>query len=261
IVGAGPSGFSASLAAMAEKMSFVTLEQETFGGTVAHYPRGKVVMTQPVNLPLYGKANFRETTKEKLLEFWHKVREETGLEVQYGERVVKVEPANDHFLVQTEKNNFATRNLLLTIGRRGTPRKLNVPGEDQEKVVYRLIDPEQYAGQHVLVVGGGDSALEAAVSISEVEGTTVALSYRSAAFGRAKQKNREKVEMAEKTGGLRVLLSSNVMSISENDITLDQEGQTITIENDAVIVCAGGILPTGFLKDMGIEIETKFGTA
>ncbi|MCF6196250.1 MAG: NAD(P)-binding domain-containing protein [Emcibacter sp.] len=261
IVGAGPSGFSASLAAMAEKMSFVTLEQETFGGTVAHYPRGKVVMTQPVNLPLYGKANFRETTKEKLLEFWHEVREETGLEVQYGERVVKVEPANDHFLVQTEKNNFATRNILLTIGRRGTPRKLNVPGEDQEKVVYRLIDPEQYAGQHVLVVGGGDSALEAAVSISEVEGTTVALSYRSAAFGRAKQKNREKVEMAEKTGGLRVLLSSNVMSISENDITLDQEGQTITIENDAVIVCAGGILPTGFLKDMGIEIETKFGTA
>ncbi len=261
IVGAGPSGFSASLAAMEKKIKFVTLEQESFGGTVAHYPRGKVVMTQPVDLPMYGKANFRETTKEKLLDFWHEVRDKTGLEVAYGERVIKVEPANDFFAVHTEKRQYAARNILLAIGRRGTPRKLGVPGEELEKVIYRLIDPEQYIDRHVLVVGGGDSALEAAVAISEIKGTTVSLSYRSAAFGRAKQKNREKVDAAQQAGRLNVLLSSNVQSITTREVTLEQEGRQIIIKNDTVIVCAGGILPTAFLKDIGIEVETKHGTA
>ncbi len=261
IIGAGPSGFSASLAAMEKKVSFVTLEQETFGGTVAHYPRGKVVMTQPVNLPIFGKVKMYETTKEKLLDFWNDVREKTGLEIQYGERVVKIEPSNDLFCVQTEKSQYRAKNILLAIGRRGTPRKLNVPGEDLDKVVYRLIDPEQYAEQHVLVVGGGDSALEAAVSISEVEGTTVSLSYRSAAFGRAKQKNRDMVEAQIQAGRLNVMLSSNVSSISPDEILLEREGNPITLRNDVVIVCAGGILPTAFLKDIGINIETKHGVA
>lgn len=261
IIGAGPSGFSASLAALEKNATFVTLEQELFGGTVAHYPRGKVVMTQPVNLPLYGKAKFRETTKEKLLDFWHEVRDKTGVKIHYGERVVSIEPVNDGFCVQTEKKQYTARNVLLTIGRRGTPRKLNVPGEELEKVVYRLIDPEQFVGQHVIVVGGGDSALEAAVSISEVEGTTVALSYRSDAFGRAKQKNRDKVEAAAKADRLKVLLSSNVRSISQDEIELEHAGVQITLQNDAVIVCAGGILPTAFLKDTGISVETKHGDA
>ncbi|MCF8473631.1 MAG: NAD(P)-binding domain-containing protein [Emcibacter sp.] len=261
IIGAGPAGFSASLAAMEKKMKFVTLEQEEFGGTVAHYPRGKIVMTQPVNLPIFGKAKFRETTKESLLQFWHEVRDKTGLKIQYGERVVNVTPANDLFHVKTEKNTFLTRSILLAIGRRGTPRKLNVAGEELDKVVYRLIDPEQYTGQHVMVVGGGDSALEAAYSIAEIAGTTVSLSYRSAAFGRAKQKNRDNVEAAQKLGRLNVMLSSNIQSITPHEILLEQNGSQATLPNDVVIVCAGGILPTAFLKDVGIDVETKYGKA
>ncbi|RMH48723.1 MAG: 4Fe-4S dicluster domain-containing protein [Alphaproteobacteria bacterium] len=261
IVGAGPAGISASLAAMEKGLRHLTLEQESFGGTVAHFPRGKIVMTAPVLLPLYGTAKFRETTKEELLAFWEKVAADTGLEVSYGERVDAIERTDKGFLVRTPNGEYTAGAVLLAIGRRGTPRKLGVPGEDQSKVVYRLVDPEQYRGQHVLVVGGGDSALEAAVSISEVPDTTVTLSYRGEGFSRAKPKNRKKVEAAQAEGRLEVLLGSNVKRIGERDVEIKIGEREITIPNDAVIVCAGGILPTGFLKSIGIEVETKYGTA
>lgn len=262
VVGAGPAGFSASLAAMAGKLRFVTLEQDTLGGTVAHFPRGKLVMTQPAELPIVGKVKFTETTKEALLSFWQKVETDTGLSINYNERVTDISPLADGqgFTVTTTKTSYDTRAVLLTIGRRGTPRQLGVPGEDQSKVVYRLIDPEQYRGQNVLVVGGGDSALEAAHSIAEEPGTTVTLSYRSAAFSRAKAKNRDKVEQLASAGRLQVLLGSTVELIEADSVVIAVGEQSQRIANDAVIVCAGGILPTGFLKEIGINVETKFGT-
>jgi len=258
IIGAGPSGFSASLAAMQHKLRFVTVEQETLGGTVSHYPRGKVVMTAPVNLPLFGKTKFKETTKEALLEFWEEVERKSGVKINYCERVEAVTRKGDFIEVVTQRTIYKTHAVLLSIGRRGTPRKLGVPGEELSKVVYRLIDPEQYKGKHVLVVGGGDSALEAATSIAEEPGTTVTLSYRSEAFSRAKQKNRDKV--AEAGGRLRTMMKSNVISIAEKHIEMEMDGKIETIANDAIIVCAGGILPTPFLKKIGINVETKFGT-
>ena len=261
IVGAGPAGIGASLAAMSSKLKFVTLEQETLGGTVSHYPRGKIVMTAPVKLPVVGKMQFRETTKEALMEFWGGIIKSTGLEISENERVESIEPEGTGFNVKTTRQNYQTRAVLLAIGRRGTPRTLGVPGEDQSKVVYHLIDPAQYVNQHVLVVGGGDSALEAAISIASEKGTTVTLSYRSEAFSRAKEKNRVKVDNASKEGRLNVLMKSNVKQISADKVIIDASGEEVSIDNDAVIVCAGGILPTPFLKKIGIEVETKFGTA
>ena len=261
IVGAGPAGFSASLAAREKGLKTVTLEQDSLGGTVAHFPRGKLVMTAPATLPMVGKVKFTETRKEKLLGFWRKVEQDTGVEISYKERLELVSRQGDCFEVVTTKGRYKARTILLTIGRRGTPRKLGVPGEELPKVTYHLIDPEQYRNQRVLVVGGGDSALEAAVSISEQEGTDVTLSYRSAAFTRAKKKNRLKLEAAQENGRIRVLLSSNVQSIKPEAVLIDQDGTLHTLPNDAVIVNAGGILPTGFLKELGIEIETKRGAA
>jgi thioredoxin reductase/NAD-dependent dihydropyrimidine dehydrogenase PreA subunit len=263
IVGAGPAGIAASLGAMEKKMSFVTVEQDSLGGTVAHFPRGKLVMTRPAVLPIVGKMKFTETSKERLLEYWQGVERQTGLSINYNERVTGISRRADgsSFDIVTTKSSYASRAVLLTIGRQGTPRQLGVPGEELSKVVYRLIDSEQYRGQHVLVVGGGDSALEAAHSIAEQPGVTVSLSYRSPAFARAKSKNRDKVAQLEAAGRLNVLMSSNVLEIRQDSVAIDVDGEPVILPNQAVIVCAGGILPSGFLREMGIQVETKYGTA
>jgi thioredoxin reductase/ferredoxin len=261
IVGAGPAGFSASLAALERGLRFATLEQETLGGTVAHYPRGKIVMTAPAHLPLYGKVKLRETTKEALLRLWRDVERRTGLAIRYEQRVEGVERCAEGFRVTTARGALRARSVLLAIGRRGTPRKLGVPGEDHEKVVYRLIDPEQYRGRRVLVVGGGDSALEAAVSLAQEPGTRVALSYRGDSFSRAKPKNRDKVAAAARGGSLEVLLGSEVRAITASHVQIERGGKQRELANDAIVVCAGGILPTAFLESIGVEVETKHGTA
>lgn len=261
IIGAGPAGLAATLGAMEKKLRSVTLEQEdSLGGTVYHYPRNKLVMTQPVILPIVGKAKLGEITKEDLLAFWQGIVERVGMKLNFRERVERVTAVEGGYMVKSERSEYFTRNVLLAIGRRGTPRKLGVPGEESAKVVYRLIDPEQYSGKKVLVVGGGDSAIEAAVATAEQPGTKVVLSYRGDAFGRVKQKNRDRLAAAEHAGKLTVLLSSTVAKIEPGHVHIDHDGKAVCHENDGVIVCAGGILPTGMLKDMGIKVETKHGT-
>lgn len=261
IIGAGPAGFSATLAAHEKKANYLTLEQDSLGGTVFNFPRGKLVMTAPVNLPIVGKIKIKETSKEALLKLWLEIEKKTGIKINYKEKLESLTKTDDGFQIQTDKARYQVKNILLSIGRRGTPRKLGVPGEELPKVVYNLIDPEQYTGKKVLIVGGGDSALEAALSISEQANTEVSISYRSGSFSRAKEKNRTLIQNASDNNVIKVLFNSNVKSIDENSITLKLEDSEITIDNDAIIVNAGGILPTGFLKDLGIEVETKYGTA
>jgi len=261
IVGAGPAGFSAALTAKSHRMSCITLEQESLGGAVFQYPRGKLVMTAPADVPLIGKVRFTHTSKEELLGFWKDVEQKTGVQIRYRERVEAITQDGSGFVVSTNQGVHRTKSVLLAIGRRGTPRKLGVPGEELPKVVYRLLDPEQYAGQSVLVVGGGDSALEAAASIAEAGGKFVTLSYRGDAFARAKQRNRERVDAATKAGLLQVVFNSNVQRIEPAYVTLDDNGNIVDLENNSVIVSAGGVLPTDFLRKVGIEVETKYGTA
>lgn len=262
IVGAGPAGLAASLGALEHKLKFVTIEQEgSLGGTVYHYPRNKLVMTAPMQLPMLGKVKMSEISKESLIEFWQGVVKKTSLKINFNERMETITKNGHGFSVKTSRGTYNAGTVLLAIGRRGTPRKLEVPGEEMPKVVYRLIDPEQYRQQHVLVVGGGDSALEAALAIADEPGTTVTLSYRGDAFGRVKEKNRERLQAAEKRGRVKVLLQSNVKKIEPDKVTLDHAGKIMEIKNDAVIVSVGGVLPTPFLKEVGIMVETKYGTA
>ena len=261
VVGAGPAGFAATLACKEKGLRSVTLEQDTLGGTIAHYPRGKLVMTRPGQLPLVGKIRFTETTKEELLAYFTKVEREHHLDIHYHERLDRIAPDGDGFLVYSQHRKYRARAVLLAIGRRGTPRKLGVPGEQAEKVVYRLLDPAAYQGRNVLVVGGGDSALEAANALAGEPQTSVTLSYRSEGFNRAKQVNRELIELAESTQSIRILLSSTVENISVDGVEIQSGSEVLNIPNDVVIVCAGGILPTPFLESLGIEVETKFGSS
>lgn len=259
IVGCGPAGIAASLGALEAGLDFVTLDQSSLGGTVAHFPRGKVVMTAPARLPLVGEVRFGEISKERLLQFWESVIAQTGLAPHFEEQVVAIERCAGMFDVVTARQRYRTRAVLLAIGRRGTPRTLGVPGEGLSKVCYRLVDPEQFAGQRVLVVGGGDSALEAAAQLAEQPGTQVTLSYRGQAFSRAKGKNRDRVAELAETGRIETLLGSEVLAIEPEAVAIETSGGQRSLPNDIVIICAGGLLPTQFLHASGISVETKFG--
>jgi thioredoxin reductase/ferredoxin len=261
IVGAGPAGLAASLAAKEKGLEFVALEQEdTLGGSILHFPRHKIAMTAPMQLPIIGKVKWREISKEALLEFWSTVLAKTRLPVHFGERMIKLRRQGSGFAVVTARGEYRCRSVLLSIGRRGSPRRLGVPGENSGKVVYRLADPQQYRGRRVLVVGGGDSALEAVLALSAERETEVTLSYRGTAFSRVKRKNRQRFQQALDEGYVSALMGSVVTAIGAERVALEKDGRKLTIRNDIVIVCAGGELPTGMLREIGVMVETHYGT-
>src|SRR4030065_1280185 len=215
IGGAGPAGISASLAAVKNKLKFVTIEQEDIGGPVLQYPRQKIVMTSPMELPMYGKVKLGETSKEALLNLWMTVINKTGLKIRTQEKMTDVKQDDDGFKVLTTKGEYLTKTIVLAIGRRGTPRKLGASGENLPKVSCRLLDPEQHKGQHLLVVGGGDSAVEAAIALSDQPGNIVTLSYRGDAFSRIKPMNKERLDKMVERKTVKVILNSNVKEIRE----------------------------------------------
>ncbi|MCP9449192.1 MAG: NAD(P)-binding domain-containing protein [Nitrospira sp.] len=262
IVGAGPAGLAGSLAAKEAGLRFVTVEQEVgLGGCIFHYPRRKLTMTSPMKWPIVGLFDKREISKEELLEFLNGAVKKTGLEIRFSERMEAITKEDGGFIVRTSKASYRAANVLLAIGRRGTPRKLGVPGEEQPKVVYSLIDPEQYRGQHVLVVGGGDSAAEAALAIANEPGTVVSVSSRGEEiFTRPKEKNRRLLKELVDRGAVTVYLNANVQQIGQDSVTIEEKGNAVTIKNDAVIVCIGGTLPTPMLKEIGIMVDTYYGT-
>jgi thioredoxin reductase/ferredoxin len=261
IVGGGPAGIAAGLAAIEHKLTYRLIEQEdSLGGSVYHYPRNKIAMTAPVDLPLVGKMHFFEVTKEKLLAFWQEIVVRTRLHVSCSERLEAVQAEDGAFNVRTSRGSYRAGAVLLAIGRRGSPRKLGVPGENQAKVTYRLIDATQYGGLNVLVVGGGDSAVEAAMALTEA-GAITTLSYRGEAFGRIKEGNRQRLDAHVAKNSLAVWLGTEVERIDADTVILTGNGKQRVLPNDAVLVCVGGVLPTDLLKSIGIRFETKYGTS
>jgi len=262
IMGAGPAGISASLTAKKHNLKCLTLEQDTLGGTVFSFPRSKIVMTSPMDLPLYGKLKLYETTKPELLDLWKDVISKHSIPFKENSKVEAIIPEEDHFRVETlSGDKYTARSVLLAIGRRGSPRKLNIPGEELEKVAYRVLEPEIISGKDIMVVGGGDSAIETALLLASQN--RVILSYRGDAFSRIKPKNREKIEEAVKQGVLDLKLNTNLVLIEKDDVTLTtgESGEKIKIRNDLVYIFAGGELPTQFLIKIGLQITKKFGEA
>jgi thioredoxin reductase (NADPH) len=253
IVGAGPAGISASLRAIEKKLKYITLDEGEMGGTVAKYPRQKLVMTSPVEFPMYGKFKKTELSKEELMAFWQKVLQRSDFKLNQGEKVEDVKKGDDGvFIVNTPKGQYRARNVVLGLGKSGSPRKLGVKGEDLPKVMYRLIEADHYVNKKILVVGGGDSAVEAAMGLGHQVGNVVTLSYRKEAFARIKERNSQRIEESIRKGKVKVVFNSAPVEIKQNSVILDVNGKTQEIPNDYVWVFAGGEPPTAFLKKIGI---------
>ena len=253
IVGAGPGGISASLRAVEHQLNYITVEQDEIGGTVTKYPRQKVVLTSPVEFPIYGKFKKTELSKEDLLAFWGKVLQRADFKARTGERVDQIrKEADGIFTVVTTKSQYRAQAVVLALGKGGTPRKLGVKGEELSKVMYRLIEAEAYTDKKILVVGGGDSAVEVAMGLAHQRGNEVTLSYRQGGFSRIKERNAQRIEECIRTGKVRVLFDSMPMEIKPDSVVLEVGGQTQEIPNDYVWIFAGGIPPNGFLKKIGV---------
>lgn len=253
IVGAGPAGLTAALTAIQHNLSYVVLDQQEPGGTILQYPRRKLVMTQPVEIPLYGRLHKTEYSKEELLEIWQSIIQKYGVKILTGERVQGVQKQDQVFEVHSSGGTYYARHVVLALGRRGTPRKLNVPGEDLPKVAYQLIDAQSYRDCHVLVVGGGDSAVEAAIGLGRQKGNRVTISYRKPRFFRIKKKNEDRIQRLIAKGQVKPLFNSNVVEIKEKSVILKVEERLIEIPNDFVFIFIGGIPPFQMLRDMGVR--------
>lgn len=258
IVGAGPAGFAAALAAKYHNLSFGVIEQDALGGSILHYPRKKLVLTTPVDLPLYGRFQGPEISKEELLEIFVSSVRRFGIPVRQYEKVDSISSGGGLFRVSTAKASFESRAVILSIGRRGSPRKLGVRGEDLPKVYYRLIEAETYNDRNLLVVGGGDSAIEAAVALARQKGNVVTLSYRRDDFVRLKEKNDRNIRAMIASGKVRAEFSSEVVEISVDSVRLrTASGAETEIHNDVVFVFAGGELPAEMLRRSGIALRTE----
>lgn len=255
IVGAGPAGLSAALTAVTEGLTYAVIEkEESLGGSLLHYPRRKMVLTQPVELPPWGRLNREEYQKEKLLELFELLVTQSGLHIEFGASVTSIIRDNGVFTLRTSVGESRSRFVLLALGRRGSPRKLGVPGEELPKVMYRLMDAESYRDQRILVVGGGDSAAEAAIGLARQPSNEVTLSYRKEKLVRLKKKNLDTIEGLIAKGRIWPALSSNLVKIEPDKVLLRlNDDHIVEAANDYVFIFAGGVPPFAFLRGLGIR--------
>jgi putative YpdA family bacillithiol system oxidoreductase len=253
IVGAGPAGLSAALTAKKYNLKYLLIDQQQAGGTILQYPRKKVVMTRPVEIPLYGWLNKHEYTKEELLDIWENIQKEYNLNIKTGDKLEDIEKLNGSYRVVTKKESYLSSNVILALGRRGTPRKLKVPGENMSKVMYKLMDAETYQNEDILIVGGGDSAVEAAIGLARQPGNRVTISYRKQKFVRIKTKNEKLVNQMIESGQIKTIFNSNVVEIHDTSVTIQQDDEIITIPNSYVFIFAGGEPPFPLMQKIGIQ--------
>ncbi|MBZ5669947.1 MAG: NAD(P)-binding domain-containing protein [Acidobacteriia bacterium] len=258
IVGAGPAGISASLRAIEKKLNYLTVDEGEIGGTVAKYPRQKLVMTSPVELPMGGKFRKMELSKEELMAFWYKVLQRVDFNFRKGEKVEDIKKGEDGiFTVTTTKNQYRSHAVVLSIGKSGSPRKLGVKGEELPKVMYRLIEADHFINKQILVVGGGDSAVEAAMGLAHQIGNQVTLSYRKGAFSRLKERNAQRIEECMRQGKVEVIFNPIPVEFKPDSVILEVNGLSQGIPNDYVWVFAGGEPPTAFLRKIGVGLGMR----
>lgn len=262
VVGAGPAGFSAVLTAIAQQKSYICIEQNKFGGTISNFPRQKLVMSHPFTLPLVGLVKFAASTvnKEELLALWKKIQTKTGLQVREGVKFVSLKKENSIFRVQTSHREITARKVILATGVRGSPRKLDVPGEEKSKVTYNMVDADQYQDKHLAVVGGGNAAIEVSALLAKPQlKNQVHLLVRGSQLERCNAENRAKIEELQSQGLVEIWYQSSISAIEDQELSVLREGQEVRLKNDFTFIMIGAEMPQRFLMELGIKIERKFG--
>ncbi|MGE0784485.1 MAG: NAD(P)-binding domain-containing protein [Sandaracinaceae bacterium] len=264
VVGGGPSGIAATLGLMEAGLRVQLLDREVLGGTILHYPRAKLVMTGTLDFPIYGKVRTSTMSKEELVALWNAIDEKVHLPFRPGELVDEVAQNEDGtFEVHSTSGWTKAANVVLALGRRGSPNKLGVPGEELSKVAYQLLEPREFAGKHTMVVGGGNSAVECAIALAD-EGTaaSVSISYRRGDFARCRNENRERIRQLLDAGSVRPYLSTEITQITEGHVRLrGRDGRLEDVVNDGLIVQIGGTPPSQLLQRFGIQVVEKRGEA
>jgi thioredoxin reductase/polyferredoxin len=254
IAGAGPSGVSACLRAHELGLKHLLIESSRKFNTLANFPTGKPIYVTPEQPPMKSELKFSHGTKESLLRELDADIRDRPLPIKEGEMVQRITKKPDHFQVETAKETYKALRVIIAIGKTGNARQLGVPGEELPKVFTRLIDPGEFSDKEILVVGGGDSAMEAAAALADT-GNRVTLSYRKQYFSRPKEHNVAAFDKRVKTGAVSLLFSSTVKEIREKDVVLNTDDGEKTIPNDAVFGLIGTEIPVEFFKRSGIKME------
>lgn len=265
IIGAGPAGLSAADAAAREGLTYLVLEKGTIADTIRQYPVGRALFSTPNELEMQEgtlKPCREKPTREELLSHYIQFVLSNDLKINTAEAVVDVRRGSDEFLVDTNKDTYRASRVLFAIGAMAHPRRLNIPGEELQKVHHLFVEPYAYVRKDALVVGGGNSAAEAALFLSE-EGarTTLAIwredwENRDPKAGAMKHWVRSPLENEVTAGRLRVILYKEIVKITEDDVTLTTEdGETLTIHNDVTFVLIGSDADLTLLKKLGVKTE------
>jgi len=262
VVGAGPAGLAASLKCVETKTKYRCIEQNSFGGTVFNFPRQKIVMSHPAALPIIGQMKFpkNRVLKEGLLEYWEDVRKKTDLKVEEKIKFINLKSNGKILEAETSAGIVKAQKIILAVGVGGSPRKLGLPNENTEKVTYKLMDPKQYEAKKIVVVGAGDSAVEATQRVADPElKNTVHLLVRKDSLSRCKEDNKIKVEQMQKDGLLEIWYTSGVKEIHQDRLRIKRGEEEVDLPNDYLILFMGTIPPFGFLEELGVEIRTLHG--
>jgi NosR/NirI family transcriptional regulator, nitrous oxide reductase regulator len=261
VIGAGAAGLNAALAAKGKGLRVLLLEKSKIANTIENFPEGKWVYAEPDQSPPKGKLWLDGARKEDLIERWRQIVKENQLEVHTEEGLKSLQKQKDGaFLVTSDKAEYRARRVVLATGQRGNPRKLKVPGEDQERVYHRVYSPRHYHGEKILVVGGGNSAAEAALTLSEQNQVTV--SYRGEQFYRLFKDNDRRMKEALAAGRIRALFNSNVLEFGDREATLDTDDaghkSRANVPFDHAFVLIGSEFPGPFLKSLGLRLENEW---
>lgn len=265
VVGAGPAGLAACLVAIEAGRSYICIDQGSFGGTVYNYPRQKIVMSYPADLPGVGTMKFDNhfVSKEELLAYWNEVRRNKGIQIRENVSFKSLKHEGDMFVVETPAGEIRALKVVLALGVRGSPRKLGLANEDSKKVTYSLVDAEQYQDQEIAVVGAGNSAVEAAISLANAKlKNGVTLLVRGPALDRCNETNQTKIEALVAKGTVKILFDTSVKEIHPDRLIVETKGQgRKQLRNNFLIVLAGTEAPHKFLMSLGVAIDKKFGEA